>query len=129
MKHRALLIKDGEISRVEVADDEIHGLIGNWFSLCFNLPGVGHRKIVAYCDDEGHLRKTAPWNVLLGPSVYRGAWPIRGPIVVTAGVGPDTVSMNELEMSALRVEGKVKVEFDGEIIELPVLKFRPGYDT
>ena len=104
----ALLIQNGAISRIVLGPEpnhhEIHRLVGDFFSTCFNAPGAGAgRMLIGYCDDN-YFRKPGPWNVILGPSLYRVPWPVRGPIVVTAGVPPDTVSMSEQELAAFAID-------------------------
>ncbi|HEY7195466.1 MAG TPA: hypothetical protein VH439_17115 [Gemmatimonadales bacterium] len=138
--YAALLINDGTIQRIHVqraqsGQSHIRELIGDSFSSCFTLPGTGGRRlIIAYCDDRylDKPRADLPWNVMLDPhTVYRDGWPVAGPIVVTTVVAPDTVSMNELEMAALRIDAPPPPAFlfEGEVLTLPLLIFRPGYDV
>lgn len=109
--YRALLIKDGTIEPVDLrkAGDgasHVHELIGDTFCQCFAVPIDGRRVLVAYCDDT-FLRKDLPLNVILSENVYqweRPGYPIHGPIVVTAVVAPDTVSMTDAERSRFFIE-------------------------
>lgn len=136
----ALLVRDGVLSRVTIdvrdgsAHEDIRTLIGSGFSTCFVVPGYGGRQLRGWCDDEYLMRKPAPtWNVLLHPAIYHyqsPGYPIGGPIVITAGEGPETVSMIELEMSAFYLSARRKYSLNGAlVIEVPTLFFRPGFDT
>ncbi|HEY7234544.1 MAG TPA: hypothetical protein VH539_10370 [Gemmatimonadaceae bacterium] len=137
--HQGLLIKDGAITRVQIGTERdgassVHGLIGDFFSTCFNVPGNGrHRLIVGYCDDLYLTKSRAqvPWNVFLDPhSLYKGGWPVAGPIVVCAHIAPDTVSMSEAELSAFHVVPPLNTWiFQNERLTLPILTYRPHYDT
>lgn len=132
-KHAGLLVKAGVIERVEVGNHlHIEQLVGDHFSSCFSVPGSSPtRKIYSFCDDMGLHKPDLPWNVILHPSLYDGAWPIRGPIVITScNREGETISMTELEMSAIRIAGSMKVVFDDEVLpRLPLLSFLPGYDV
>ena len=135
----ALLIKGGAIERIALRREgsgshHTHELIGHFFESCFTVPGAGaRRQLVGYCDGEGLLRprSEAPWNVFLDPqTLYRGGWPIPGPIVVCAHEAPDTVAMSELELSSFHVLPPAQAyRFEGEVIRLPLLVFRPGYEV
>jgi hypothetical protein len=127
MKLNALLVKDGEMTRVEIekggdsAASAIRELVGGWFSTCFHVPGAGggRRMVTGLCDDEGQM-KHLDLNVVIDNTLYRGGYPILGPIVVMAFNGEHSASMTEVEMSAFHI---IKTGRGS------ILTFRPGYDV
>jgi len=102
--YRALLIKDGVISPVDLRKagygaQHTRELIGDTFCSAFVVWQDHDRKLVGYCDDNG-LLKNLPVNVLLSGDLYQEpGYPIVGPIVVTAHEGPDTTDMTDNERS------------------------------
>jgi len=99
---RALLIRDGEISPVDLRHgiDHLNELIGDTFCSAFVVWQENDRKLIGYCDDNG-LAKNLRTNVMLSEDLYSiPGYPIVGPIVVCAHAGPDTVDMTDAERSA-----------------------------
>jgi hypothetical protein len=126
----ALVVRAGVIERIALdkqADESIHALIGDTFSSCFQVIGSGAgRRIIGYCADD-YTRNGLPWNVQLDTNLYRGGWPIAGPVVITAAILPDTVGMTELEMSAFHILPRHRFTFKGQEGVAPILTFRPGF--
>jgi hypothetical protein len=133
---KALVIRAGTIERVHIniqngsGQPDIHRLVGVGFGSCFVVPGSGRRRqVIGWCADDFEQTRE-PWNVVLSPEVYNSpapGYPIKGTIVVTGVMAPDTVEMTELEMSAFHIVTEKKWSIGGSP-PIPVLVFRPGYD-
>jgi hypothetical protein len=130
----ALLVKDGQISRITLPDsdsgssDAIRQHIGNWFTSCFTVNGVGANNIImGYCDDEGLLTDTPDWNVIPDDTLRLDMQPIAGPIVIVGGddSNGETRSLLDVEMEMFTLEpSPIGVRTADGIKTLPLLHFQ-----
>lgn len=105
---RALLVKDHELSVVELPDgrtsDTIHSLIGNWFTTAFQIHPYTNQNIVGFSDDEGLLSDTPDWNAVMGPMLREDMQPIAGPIVIVGGTRDgESRTLTDAEIQSFRL--------------------------
>jgi hypothetical protein len=129
----ALLVKNGQIEKITLADDdmksseEISGHIGNFFTSCFHIPGVGPNVgIYGFCDDEGLLHDEPNFNVILDQTLRTVCEPIAGPIVIV-GSDENTDELRglldvEMEMFSISTIRTILLG-SNDILSIPFLLF------